>query len=715
MLPRFILILAMLALCCGMRSTPRCALPPALQNNTNLPGGGYTALACPDAPTCRASCCADAACRAFSFNAHATTNGTAKHHNCTVGGSCCYLKDGTYRHPRPQAGITSGILTATVPTPAPAPAPPAFSADRPNVLLLIVDDLRPELGAYGRPYMHTPRIDALAARSLLLEAAYVQQSLCGPSRASFLTGRRPDSTRTVTHAGACTACGPSRGPSCYWRDVGGNFTSLPQAFRQAGYWAASFGKTFDPRTSGGDCDAHLSWSQPPVMCSTSGEGELPDPGHASHVGVPQAQEGGLVDPPILSAALSFLRTYRHTTPGSIVPGQRRQQQKPAPFFLAVGFHRPHLPWMVPQRLLDRHYPANASYAPPADRDFAPAGVAEVGWTYSGELLGQYAFNSTSAKAGNKGWTTANGSAWLGAPNASLSEADAAELRRHYFAAVSATDELVGALLDEISALGAANNTIVALLGDHGWHLSENGLWGKCTNFEVGTRVPMLLGGSRGGAALVTRPGGLRSPSLVEAVDLLPTLLDVAGLDGALPLCGAPGANETLCREGVSLAPLLAAPATLLRTAAFSQYPVPGCGGVSCAGDPAPSNAHPSHMGYTMVTAGGVRFTEWCSMRYDNRTGAFEPQWGGGGLSSEARRAEAAPAGPPARPHWSTPVSPPQHPQCPMASVFELYDHDEDPGETRNLARLPWSAAMAAQVAALRKQLHAGWRAALSPV
>ena len=115
------------------------------------------------------------------------------------------------------------------------------------------------------------------------------------------------------------------------------------------------------------------------------------------------------------------------------------------------------------------------------------------------------------------------------------------------------------------------------------------------------------------------------------------------------------------------------------------------------------------MGYTMVTEGGLRFTEWCSMRYDNSTGAFEPQWG---TASEAALGASAPKGLARQPPWNALGASPSYPQCPAVSVFELYNHHEDPGETRNLAQLPWSAATAAQVAMLRTQLHAGWRAAL---
>ena len=298
-------------------SASTCA--PKLLNNMNLNGGGYMDFLCDTAEECRASCCADQPhCAAFSFTISAITNGSTKHHNCTVGSRCCYLKDQSYRPPHHQSGITSGIVIAS-PAPAPAAGPPRFSQTRPNILFLVVDDLRPEINAFGSTHMYTPHLDALANESLVLHRAYVQQAVCGPSRASFLTGRRPDSTRTVTHAGDCK-------DTCYWRHVGEtNFTSLPQAFRNNGYYTASFGKTFDPRTSGGDCDQAYSWSQAPVLCSTAGTGSLNNPNRTSHYGVTTDQEPELVDPPILDAALNFLSTYDKTMPGST---------EPQPFFMA---------------------------------------------------------------------------------------------------------------------------------------------------------------------------------------------------------------------------------------------------------------------------------------------------------------------------------------------------------------------------------------------
>lgn len=311
----------------------------------------------------------------------------------------------------------------------------------------------------------------------------------------------------------------------------------------------------------------------------------------------------------------------------------------------------------------------------------------------------------------------------GEPNSTLPAEWTTELRRHYFAAVSATDELLGSILDELASLGIENNTVVTFLGgkacvtylcqptrsrgflvplttDHGWHLSENGLYGKCTNFNTGTHIPMMLGGSRLGVPLVPL-GGIHSSSLAEAVDLLPTILELAGV-GTLNVCDetpAPNRNAIpLCREGVSLLPLITNATQELRTAAFSQYPVPGCGGVGCDGS-GPSFQHPTHMGYTMITSNGKRITEWLSMQYDNKTGEFLPQWGDMTLNE---------------PYWLSAFKPqPVLPECPATSVFEYYDHSVDPEENNNLAREP-SASTAAEIKILVQQLRAGWRAALAP-
>lgn len=158
--------------------------------------------------------------------------------------------------------------------------------------------------------------------------------------------------------------------------------------KEAGWWTASFGKTFDPRTSD-NCDMPYSWSQPPQSCTCDGTGTLPDNNRASHVAVAQSDEPGLVDPPIVDQALDFLRTYSHDE---------------APFFMAVGLHRPHLPFMVPERMLAL-YPPTLPSAQPANNDFAPNGVPPIGWTYSGEIH-SYNYNTTVT-----GWKNATGDVW----------------------------------------------------------------------------------------------------------------------------------------------------------------------------------------------------------------------------------------------------------------------------------------------------------------
>jgi iduronate 2-sulfatase len=679
------------------RGDQRCAAAPAILNNTNLGNGGYKSFICAGIEACRSSCCADDGCAACSWAQHAKTNGSTIHgfHNCSVGDPCCYLKDQTYNHKpiTPFEGASAII-----------PHQPSFSKTKQNVLMLVVDDLRNELNAFGAAHMYTPNIDALANRSLVLRRNYVQQSVCGPTRASIMVSRRPDSTRTVTHSVKCatTKNTTSRGSSCYWRDVAGNFSTIPQLFKEAGYYSASFGKTFDPRTSN-NCDMPYSWSEPPVMCSTHGTGAGINTHGASHMAVDASMEEKLIDVPIAKAAIAFLQSYNHDS---------------QPFFLAVGFHRPHLPFVVPERVL-AHYPSSSIQR--AANDFAPMGMPRVAFTHSGELIGQYTFNGTngiksmptsrgsgnssSSGGGGSGGGSSVGNAkdwggWSGDINTTMDHAWEVELRRYYYAAVTHTDEMVGEMVGTLDRLGIAGNTIVAFWGDHGWHLSENNLWGKCTNFGIATRAPMMVH-----VPNVTdlQEGGVHTFMLAEHVDLMPTLLAAAKL--AVPPRCDPAAPLTVCTEGMSLLPLVTAPTTPLKDAAFSQFPVPGAGGMRCRpkthvslnetgneGITPPAEQHPSHMGYTMATAEGERFTEWVLMEYDGVTGAFLPQWSSGPFDLTLSTTNST---------------------CSDKSEFEYYAAD-DAEENCNLAadRAPTPAVLA-RMEALRDRLHAGWQGALA--
>ena len=353
------------------------------------------------------------------------------------------------------------------------------------------DDLRPELQAFGAQHIHSPNIDALAAKSLVLAANYVQQAVCGPTRASLLTGRRPDTLRTVTHTS-----------STYWRERAGDFATIPQMFKEHGWTTLSYGKVFDLRTSSHNqtaewiCDGSYSWSEPPQLCGTTTWVEDAKLSRGQSHRVLDPEEESLVsDVVITNAAISRLKD-----------GSLR-----APWFVAVGVHRPHLPFIVPQRHLDL-YPLSAVSLPDMpDRSFPigmPSVASECAGTYqsdpgggclanhgSFELWQQYlgGFNASRSNIGEKRFTPTHSSmvgaappragwgGWNGAVNTSLSDQQIRELRQYYYAAVTHTDEVLGKVID--AAVGPTDDTVVVLVGDHGWHLSENGMWAKC-NYSV---------------------------------------------------------------------------------------------------------------------------------------------------------------------------------------------------------------------------------------
>ncbi len=402
-----------------------------------------------------------------------------------------------------------------------------------NVLFLISDDLRPELGCYDgedapsqvHPKMHTPNLDKLAGKSLLLKKAYVQQALCSPSRTSFLTGRRPDTTHVYT-------IGP------YFRNITGNFTTLPEYFKQQGYITAGLGKVFHPGQASG-CDDPPSWTEP-YYHAPNYEIWQEEKSQASQswISVPttvQTKEP-LPDQQIATEASEGLETYA-------------RQNKP--FFMAVGFHKPHLPFVFPSEFI-RYYPSESVQLPL--NPYAPIKMPEIAWhNYITEgLLGK----CDDIEPSN----------YTGSMNTSMADNTVVNLRRAYYSSVSYIDSLVGQVMDKLDELGLANQTIITFLGDHGWQLGEHGEWCKQTNFELATRIPMM----------VHVPGktdqGIMTDKLVEAVDLYPTIVEAAGLP-PLPLCPMNRSTRTmLCREGNSLMPIITNQSDAWKTAVFSQFP-----------------------------------------------------------------------------------------------------------------------------------------------
>ncbi|KAL8599536.1 hypothetical protein ACOMHN_066534 [Nucella lapillus] len=329
-------------------------------------------------------------------------------------------------------------------------------ADRPNVVFIVVDDLRPTLGCYGNDMMLTPNVDNLAKKSVRFDRAYAQQAFCGPSRTSFLTGRRPDTTRLYDLYS-------------YWRSHAGNYTSLPQHFKDNGYFTQSVGKVFHPgRASNFTDDYPLSWSVPAYHPPTEKYREArvcPGADGKLHmnvvcpVTVSEMPGGSLPDLQSSEFAVQFLKN--------------RTSQRQQPFFLAVGFHKPHLPLKYPKEYLDL-YPMSEIHM--ATNPTFPLWLPVVAWNPWTDLR-----KRDDVKALNVSF-----------PFGPLPPAFQLKVRQSYYAATSYMDAQVGKVLSALDQFGFADNTVIVFLGDHGWSLGEHQEWSKFSNFEVATRVPLLF-------------------------------------------------------------------------------------------------------------------------------------------------------------------------------------------------------------------------------
>ena len=406
----------------------------------------------------------------------------------------------------------------------------APAAERLNVLFVAADDLRNDLGCYGDPLAKTPNLDRLVARGVVFNRAYCQQALCNPSRASLLTGRRPDTLGIwdlPTH----------------FREVKPEIVTLPQCFKNHGYFTQNIGKIFHNwrQEIEGDPD---SWNVPAVMhFATHGsdkpqvEGELPPdlaPGRSTECR--DVPDEAYFDGRIAAMAVKALGTF---------------DDKKQPFFLAVGFWKPHLPFNPPKRYWEMYDRRRIS---PAANPDPPENVPAVALHNGRELLG------------SKG--------------RDLSDQEILELRHGYLAGISYLDAQIGKLLDELDRLGLTDKSVVVFWSDHGFHLGEHGLWCKTSNFELDARVPLII------APPKTKQGGVKTDALVELVDLYPTLVE---------LCGLPMPKGL---DGVSLVPVLNDPAVSVKEAAFTQHP-----------RPAYFMGKPETMGVSARTA-RYRYTEW---------------------------------------------------------------------------------------------------------
>ena len=421
-----------------------------------------------------------------------------------------------------------------------------------NVVFIIVDDLKPLLGSFEQKQIHSPNIDSLAAKSAIFTNAHTQQAICGPSRISLLTGMRPDYTKVYDL-------------KTYMREMNPNILTLPEHFKNSEYQTVGMGKVFHMAKR----DDPQSWTLPfiderdltypeefgaPVMkhyqlpamkeqVANFNEEDVDfDRDDLIKMGIHPSSEcldipdNAYADGAMAIKSIELLNTFKNDE---------------KPFFMTIGFHRPHLPFVAPKKywdLYDRNTIEVAAYQKIAENSPSYA------YHKSGEL---HNYSDIPADMDLKN---------------PLEMDKQRELIHGYYASVSYVDAQIGMVLDHLKTAGLAENTVVVLVGDHGWHLGDHGLWNKHTNFEQATRTPLIVFSPE-----MTNSTSIDAPT--ELVDVFPTMCDYAGI--SIP--------EHL--HGQSLRPLISGEVSTLKPVAISQYP------------------RNNLMGYT-ARSDRYRYTEW---------------------------------------------------------------------------------------------------------
>jgi iduronate 2-sulfatase len=371
-----------------------------------------------------------------------------------------------------------------------------LTAKHPHVLFIAIDDLRPELGCYGSEIVKSPNIDRLAKEGRRFNRAYCQQSICGPSRASLMTGSRPDEIGIIENM-------------AYFREVNPEIVTLPQHFIQNGYETVYCGKIYHGRMT----DEQYSWSRKPAWNQISSKPRPKPYGLKSNLDLLQSnrirmiekygEEGsrGLVHGPAYESADVpddyFVDGF--STQLAISTMKDHLKKKPnQPLFLALGFAKPHLNFVAPKKYWDLYDREEIKIATQVDQ---PNGGAATGLHASFELRTRHGIPKSGP----------------------IGEELAKTLLHGYYACVSYVDAQIGLMLEALEERGRRDNTIIVVWGDHGWHLGEMGIWGKATNYEIATRVPLIFWTPK------MNDRGKGSNALVELVDLYPTLCELAGL------------------------------------------------------------------------------------------------------------------------------------------------------------------------------------------
>ena len=457
----------------------------------------------------------------------------------------------------------------------------AQSTSKPNVLFIAIDDLKPELGCYGNKMVKTPNIDKLAKMGTVFLSNYCQQAVCGPTRASLMTGLRPDDTKVWDL-------------KTKMRDMNPDIVTIPQYLISQGYATAGVGKIYHPSCVDKKND-EPSWTVPYIKAYASdyakGWGEPAYKHYQSPVVKKRAadevaanndgkkekvqdEEGGKKGP-----ATECLDVPDNAYEDGVSALKAKAQilafaKNKQPYFMAVGFHKPHLPFVSPKKYWDLY---NREDMPLAPFQQHSANEVFIAYESSGELRNYTdipeftTFTKEELRAG-------------------LKPEKQKELIHGYYAAISYVDAQVGILLNTLDSLGTLNNTIIVLWGDHGWHLGDHDMWGKHTNFEQATRCPLII------AAPGLKAG--KTNAITEHIDIFPTI------------CGLAGTPIPAILPGKNLKPLMQNNKASVKEFSMSQYPR------KLKGDEVKKlgYANGKLMGYSLRTD-KYRYTLWMNNNY----------------------------------------------------------------------------------------------------
>ena len=392
---------------------------------------------------------------------------------------------------------------------------------KPNILFIAVDDLRPSLGCYGDKHAFSPNIDALAKRSVLFDQAHCQVAVCNPSRASLMTGLRPDKLGVWTLP-------------IHFREAKPDAITMPQWFRRHGYTAISHGKIFHNPTPDPQ-----SWSEPIRQLTGVKQGYPNDVENIirsvqAKLPAEDWRKNNLRGPATAAPVIDDHLLVDGARTDLVIDDLARLNQSEQPFFLAMGFIRPHLAWIAPKKYWDMYDPTTLPV-----------------------LVNEQVTPHTPPYAISTSYELTHYVDQIDFPKPSdaqrLTDKNARHLMHGYYACVSYVDAQIGRILAALKEHGHSDNTIVVLWSDHGWKLGEHNGWGKMSNYEIDTRVPLLI------ATPDSRSAGKRISSPVELLDLFPTLCELAQIE-----------MPTFV-DGKSRVNMLNNPNAAYQSVAYSQY------------------------------------------------------------------------------------------------------------------------------------------------